>query len=68
MNCGGIWPYNGISHSEYWTETWANYLSKQYFGDRWLGMEKIIEKRTAFYYPSKNISMPFLLRKVLIPF
>ena len=68
MNCGDIWPYNGISHSEYWTETWANYLSKQYFGDRWLGMEKRIKKRTAFYYPSKNISMPFLLRKVLIPF
>ncbi len=31
MNCGNIWPYNKIPHDLYWTETWANYLSKQYF-------------------------------------
>ena len=25
------------NHDSYWTETWANYLSKQYFGANWLG-------------------------------
>jgi len=37
-------------------------------GDRWLGMEKRIIGRSAFYYPSKNIGMSFLLRKALNPF
>lgn len=28
----------GVSyHNSFWTETWANFLSKQYFGAEWLG-------------------------------
>ncbi len=26
-----------IKHDHFWTETWANYLSKEYFGVNWLG-------------------------------
>lgn len=68
MNCNGIWPYNGIPHDEFWTETWANYLSKQYFGERWFGMEIKLPKQAYLYYPSKNISTSFLVRKFLLPF
>lgn len=68
MNCNGIWPYNGISHDEFWTETWANYLSKQYFGERWFGMEIKLPKQAYLYYPSKNIGTSFLVRKFLLPF
>ncbi|WP_456076863.1 RHS repeat domain-containing protein [Hoylesella timonensis] len=68
MNCNGIWPYNDIPHEEYWTETWANYLSKQYFGERWFGMEIKIKGHLDFYYPSKNVSRSFLFKKSLLPF
>ncbi|UKK53729.1 FKBP-type peptidyl-prolyl cis-trans isomerase [Prevotella sp. E2-28] len=68
MNCNDIWPYDGIPHAEYWTETWANYLSKQYFGERWLGMETQILGRESFFYPSKNVNLPFLIKKSLLPF
>ena len=68
MNCNGIWPYNGISHDEFWTETWANYLSKQYFRDRWLGMEIKFPGHYHLYYPSKNVSASFLMRKLLSSF
>ncbi|WP_277821323.1 RHS repeat-associated core domain-containing protein [Palleniella muris] len=37
-------------HDNFWTETWANYLSKGYFGKEWIG------KGPGFYYPVKNIS------------
>jgi hypothetical protein len=26
----------GYSHNEFWTETWANYLSQQYLGNSYL--------------------------------
>ena len=68
MNCNKVWPYNGIPHDEFWTETWANYLSKHYFGDRWLGMETLFQKHENLYYPSKNISKSFLMRKLCLPF
>lgn len=68
MNCGEVSPYNGIPHDKFWTETWANYLSKQYFGSRWLGMEKLFQKHENLYYPSKNVSKSFLLRKLCLPF
>lgn len=30
--------YNPLyNHDSFWTETWANYLSKHYFGTKWLG-------------------------------
>lgn len=35
------------THGKFWTETWANYLSKEYFGKGWLGKDD---------YPVKNIS------------
>lgn len=38
------------THHKYWTETWANYLSKDYFGDRWLGY--FLKGK----YPAINIS------------
>ncbi len=36
------------SHDHFWTETWANYLSKGYFGTSWIGPES--------GYPAVNIS------------
>jgi hypothetical protein len=29
--------FNSGSHSNFWTETWANYMSKNYFGNAWIG-------------------------------
>ena len=57
-----------LANDEYWTETWANYLSKQYFGERWFGMEIKIKGHLDFYYPSKNVSRSFLFKKSLLPF
>lgn len=37
------------SHDYFWTETWANYLSKKYFGSAWLG--------EMFGYPAQNLSV-----------
>lgn len=42
------------SHKTFWTETWANYLSKGYFGRGWLGLK--------FGYPVENISSFNMLR------
>lgn len=36
------------AHDYFWTETWANFLSRGYFGKKWLG--------ASFGYPIKNIS------------
>ena len=44
------------SHYKYWTETWANYLAKGYFGQAWIG---------GSHYPIKNISTINLLRMKL---
>ena len=38
------------AHHKYWTETWANYLSKKHFGVNWLG--KFFPRD----YPVQNIS------------
>ena len=43
------------SHYKFWTETWANYLSKGHFGNAWIG---------GSYYPAKNIST-FNLIKII---
>ena len=63
LNCAKIPPYNKISHDLFWTETWANYLSKQYFGTIWHGLE--INTRTTFlrYYPARNITKAFRKEK-----
>ena len=45
---------SSVSHGSFWTETWANYLSKEYFGKRWIGQK--------FGYPVKNISISNMLR------
>ena len=63
MNCGNIWPYNKIPHDLYWTETWANYLSKQYFGINWHGWNKLIKGMEKLYYPVKNISHELFKKK-----
>ena len=60
LNCGNIKPYNRVPHREFWTETWANYLSKQHFGSAWCGLEKNIRGFEQLYYPTKNISKEFL--------
>ena len=44
------------SHYKFWTETWANYLSKGHFGNAWIG---------GSYYPAKNIST-FNLIKIIV--
>ena len=63
LNCAKIWPYNKISHDLFWTETWANYLSKQYFGGNWLGMDKNILGNGLRYYPAINISKSLMKDK-----
>ena len=35
---------------------------------RWLGMETLILGKESFYYPSKNVNLPFLIKKSLLPF
>jgi len=40
--------YPSYSHDHFWTETWANYLSKSYFGTSWIGLK--------YGYPAVNIS------------
>ena len=60
LNCGNIKPYNRVPHREFWTETWANNLSKQHFGSAWCGLEKNIRGFEQLYYPTKNISKEFL--------
>jgi len=37
-------------------------------GERWLGMETQILGKESFYYPSKNVNLPFLIKKSLLPF
>ena len=46
------------THHKFWTETWANYLSKEYFGERWLGTYTRFKK----WYPAVNISPENLKR------
>jgi RHS repeat-associated protein len=49
----------GWRHSNFWTETWANHLSKKYFENNWLGV---------FYpssYPTQNISKFNLIRLLM---
>lgn len=48
--------FSPSSHDYFWTETWANYLSKGYFGRRWIGGE--------YGYPASNISTFNLMRMI----
>ena len=41
------------SHYKFWTETWANYLAKNYFGKAWNG---------GYEYPAKNINIYNMLK------
>ena len=63
INCGYDKLFGSETHSTFWTETWANCLSKKYFGTKWLGLETIIQGRKVFYYPSKMPSRLLLLKK-----
>ena len=45
--------FSPSTHSSFWTETWANYMSKNYFGKLWIG---------GLDYPCKNISTFNLFR------
>ena len=45
-------------HDNYWTETWANYLSKKYFGAKWLG--SVVKG-----YPAQDISRHNALKIIL---
>lgn len=56
LNSAKIWPYNKISHDLFWTETWANYLSKQYFGVAWHGLDVYTYTTRYRFYPARNIS------------
>ena len=55
-NCIYDQVFNTSTHSTYWTETWANYLAKEYFGKKWLGVEVLTKQMWYRYYPSRNIS------------
>jgi hypothetical protein len=55
INDGILWH----SHKNFWTETWANYLSKNYFGDMYFGGPS---------FPVKNISWLNYLRLLLAQF
>jgi len=48
---------NKIYHNTFWTETWANHLSKGYFGTNWLGGPS---------YPTQNISKFNLIRLLMV--
>ena len=63
LNCAKIPPYNKISHDLFWTETWANYLSKQYFGITWHGLEINTRRTFLRYYPTRNITKAFQIEK-----
>lgn len=54
---------NVEAHSNFWTETWANYLSKQYFGVTWHGVDKYSIAKRLLYYPAKNITKVFMRQK-----
>ena len=62
LNCAADRLFGTSTHDTFWTETWANYLSKNYFGTKWLGTETLLQNNELFYYPSKNISN---LRKII---
>ena len=63
LNCAKIPPYNNISHDLFWTETWANHLSKQYFGTIWHGLEINTRKTFLRYYPARDITKAFRKEK-----
>ena len=52
------------THGKFWTETWANYLSKNYFGTKWLGgTEYIAQKISKFnWFRIKLVQIQGLLR------
>lgn len=51
------------AHSRFWTETWANYLSKQYFGVNWYGVDTYSSAKRLLYYPAKDISKELMKQK-----
>ena len=55
QNCISDKIHHTSTHDTFWTETWANYLSKAYFGVKWLGKEIYKPTSFLFYYPSHNI-------------
>ena len=63
LNCSKIKPYDKIPHDEFWTETWANYLSKQYFGVTWHGLDTYEYSTRLRYYPPQNITKSFMKEK-----
>ena len=52
------------THGKFWTETWANYLSKNYFGTKWLGgTEYIAQEISKFnWFRIKLVQIQGLLR------
>ena len=51
------------AHSSFWTETWANYLSKQHFGVTWHGVDTYSLANRLLYYPAKNITKELMKQK-----
>lgn len=47
--------YKTSTHDTFWTETWANYLAKNYFGARWYGLN-YKSCGPYRYFPVKDIS------------
>ena len=63
QNCMADIIHHTSTHDTFWTETWANYLSKSYFGKEWLGKEIYKRESFLFYYPSKNITNSLAIEK-----
>lgn len=54
---------NADAHSIFWTETWANYLSKQYFGITWHGIDMYSFSKRLLYYPAIDITKELMRQK-----
>ena len=63
LNMCGISPYNKVPHDVFWTESWANYLSKQYFGVTWHGVDRLTKAAFLRYFPAVNISKELMWSK-----
>lgn len=59
-----------IKHDYFWTETWANYLSREYFGANWLGAKYgyIVQPLNSYYKSMIEIAKMPIVWSPIIPF
>ena len=63
LNLCGVSSYGKVSHDNFWTETWANYLSKKFFGVTWHGVDRWTRETFLRYFPAVNISKALMKSK-----